>query len=231
MRILTDQSYMERSNYLDIVFCIDCTGSMIHSLENFKVMCSHLYDSITEQTENMFMILKKCRIRIIAFSNIPSDEENALQDSGFFVLPDENESFLSFVKLLTIQGKGSQKEGCGLKALALAMASNWQEHEFNSKVKNTYRHLIVLATDAPAHNLGQVDTVEKLYSNNILLDYEELIDNWEGNMPKGKKLIMFAPESELWCKIFENISGCIYVPLYDRDSISFNCEDFVNFIY
>ena len=131
---------------VDIVFCIDVTGSMNPIIDAVKADALGFYDdgqaNLTEKGKNV----EQLRVRLIAFRDFLADGDAALEESPFFTLPAERSGFSEFVNGLTAQGRGDAPES-GLEAVALAVNSSW------TTTGDRRRQVIVVWTDQPAQPL------------------------------------------------------------------------------
>jgi len=185
-----------RSNYkmtynVDLVFCIDATGSMDYIIDVVKKNALNLYQDIVNKMREKHKVIEKVRVRVIGFRDYIEDGEDAMLTSDFFVLPDEAEDLRECMQYIEAKGGGDIPED-GLEALAYAIRSPWETNGIKK------RHVIVLWTDAPAHELGYGSSAAN-YPANMASNFEELT-MWWGDMQNGgymdqhaKRLMMFAP--------------------------------------
>ena len=131
---------------VDIVFCIDVTGSMTPILDQVKANALRFYDDVQSNLTAKGKNIDELRVRVVAFRDIVADGEAALQESPFFALPTEQGGFSAFVNGLTAEGGGDAPES-GLEAVALAMTSPWTTRG------DRRRQVVVVWTDQPAHPL------------------------------------------------------------------------------
>ena len=151
-------------------------------------------------------IIKNLRIKVIVFRDYYVDDKYAMEESRFFILPDEKQDFYNFVSRIKAGGGGDEPES-GLEALALALKSNFV------KDGDKKRHVIVLFTDASAHPLEQQkDGVPSNYPTNMFRDLSELYETWgmdqvalgatrnvgEQMAKSSKRLVLFAPSMYPW---------------------------------
>ncbi len=136
-----------RSYAVDIVFCIDVTGSMTPILDAVKANALRFYDDVQANLTDKGKNVDQLRVRIIAFRDFAADPASALQESSFFLLPDERTIFSSFVDGRVAEGGGDAPES-GLEAVALAINSPWTSNG------DRRRQVIVVWTDQPAHTLN-----------------------------------------------------------------------------
>ena len=188
---------------VDIVFCIDVTGSMTPIIDQVKANALRFYDDVQTNLTDKGKTVDQLRVRVIAFRDIAADGDAALQESPFFQLPAERSGFSEFVNALIAQGGGDAPES-GLEAVALAIASPW------TSSGDRRRQVIVVWTDAPAQALGA--TLPADLSARVPADFSALTDRWEdeqGSMgSSSKRLILFAPDGPGWSDVsgvWENV--------------------------
>lgn len=214
-----------RSNYkmtynVDLVFCIDCTGSMEHIIDIVKQNALNLYQDIVDRMGKKNKTIDAIRVRVIGFRDYLEDGKEAMLTSNFFNLPDEAANLKECLRYIEAKGGGDIPED-GLEALAYAIRSPW----VTDGVKK--RHVVVLWTDAPAHDLG-FGKASEYYPANMAADFEELT-NWWGEKQSGgymdqraKRLMMFAPESfkgstgteeTVWARIERTWDNALLAPV------------------
>ena len=109
---------------VDIVFCIDVTGSMSPIIDQVKANALRFYDDVQSNLTAKGKNVDQLRVRVIAFRDFVADGAAALAASAFFTLPDDRASFSDFVNGLIAEGGGDAPES-GLEAVALAIDSPW----------------------------------------------------------------------------------------------------------
>lgn len=176
---------------VDIVMCIDATGSMASIIEDVKSNALSFYQKFVDEMEAKSKSVQQLRIKVIAFRDYGSDSE-AMVESKFFTLDEENREFHNFVKGIEATGGGDEPEN-SLEALALAMNSDWV------KTGSVRRHVIIMYTDASALKLGTRNG-DSNYPSNMPADLAELREWWEGQKmeKRAKRLLIFAPDTEPW---------------------------------
>jgi len=189
---------------VDIVFCIDVTGSMTPIIDQVKANALAFYDDVQSNLIEKGKNVAQLRVRVIAFRDFAADGPAALEESSFFTLPDERAGFSEFVNGLVAQGGGDAPES-GLEAVALAMNSQW------TTTGDRRRQVVVVWTDQPAHPLDPSILPADLASR-VPGDFSALTDLWEDEQgPMGsssKRLIVFAPDGPGWSDIssvWENV--------------------------
>jgi hypothetical protein len=189
---------------VDIVFCVDVTGSMTPILDQVKANALRFYGDVQSNLTAKDKTIDELRVRVVAFRDIVADGEAALQESPFFELPAEETGFSGFVNGLAAEGGGDAPES-GLEAVALAMTSPWTTRG------DRRRQVIVVWTDQPAHSLD-ASALPPALAGRVPADFSALTDMWED--PQGplgsssKRLIVFAPDGPGWSDIsavWENV--------------------------
>ena len=189
---------------VDIVFCVDVTGSMTPILDQVKANALRFFGDVQSNLTAKGKAIDELRVRVVAFRDIVADGEAALQESPFFELPAEETGFSGFVNGLVAEGGGDAPES-GLEAVALAMTSPWTTRG------DRRRQVIVVWTDQPAHSLD-ASALPPTLAGRVPADFSALTDVWED--PQGplgsssKRLILFAPDGPGWSDIsgvWENV--------------------------
>ena len=183
---------------VDIVFCIDSTGSMQGLINTVKSNALRFHDDLQHTMEEKGKMIDDLRVRVIAFRDLYVDGTESMRESPFFRLPEQREEFSSFVSAINADGGGDEAE-TGLEALATAINSDW------SSSGDKRRELIVLWTDASAHPLERVNEEQPPhYPAGMPKNLNDLTDMWEGQShmsSSAKRLILYAPDSYPWTDI------------------------------
>ena len=185
--------------YVDIVMCIDATGSMNPILDEVKGNAMDFYQKFVDGMQEANKDVEQVRIKVIAFRDYKKDSE-PVKESEFFMLPAQNEAFRDFVKGINADGGGDAPESA-LEAIALALKSDWTTEG------DKQRHCILVFTDAPAHPLG-TGSDASTYPQGMPKDLAELGSWWEGDQgldsnyrPKAGRLVAFVPNAEPWTSL------------------------------
>lgn len=211
------------SNYkmtynVDMVFCIDCTGSMDNIIDIVKNNALNFYQDLTRVMEEKHKHVTQLRVRVVAFRDYIADGKDAMLVTDFFKLPEEADEFERCVRSLKADGGGDDPED-GLEALAYAIKSKWDTEGMKR------RHVIVVWTDAATHPLGFGRSSE-FYPNGMAQDLQELTAWWGGNQQKGfmdnnaKRLVLYAPDEPAWNIISENWENVLHFPSTAGDGLS-----------
>jgi hypothetical protein len=189
---------------VDIVFCIDVTGSMTPIIDQVKTNALRFYDDVQSNLTAKGKNVDQLRVRIIAFRDFAADGAAALDESPFFTLPDERADFSEFVNGLVAEGGGDAPES-GLEAVALAIDSPW------TTTGDRRRQVIVVWTDQPAQSLSP-SVLPPDIASRVPADFSALTDAWEDEQGRmgssSKRLILFAPDGPGWSDIsgvWENV--------------------------
>jgi hypothetical protein len=189
---------------VDIVFCIDVTGSMTPIIDAVKANALRFYDDVQNNLTAKGKNVDELRVRVIAFRDFAADGEAAMEESPFYRLPAEQSAFSDFVNGLIAEGGGDTPES-GLDAVALAVNSQWTSRG------DRRRQVVVVWTDAPARSL-EPEVVPAELRARVPADFSALTDLWEDMQgPLGassKRLILFAPDGPGWSDIsavWENV--------------------------
>ncbi len=204
------------SNYkltynVDMVFCIDSTGSMDSIIDMVKDNALNFYNDVTAAMERKRKVIDKMRIKIIAFRDYIADGENAMLETDFFVLPDEEADFSECVDSIAAEGGGDDPED-GLEALGYAIRSDW-----NPEGKKK-RQIVVVWSDAPAHKLGY-GSVSSNYPDGMAANFDELTRWWGGAGAESeyidndsKRLVLFTPAADWWMMIVNTWNNVYHIP-------------------
>jgi hypothetical protein len=189
---------------VDIVFCIDVSGSMSPILDAVKAHALGFYDDVQTNLTAKGKNVTQLRVRVVAFRDIVADGEAGLEESPFYALPTERTGFSEFVNGLVPQGGGDAPES-GLEAVSLSINSPW------TTTGDRRRQVIVVWTDQPAHPLDP-SVVPADLASRIPADFSALTDVWEDEQgvmgTSSKRLILFAPDGPGWSDIssvWENV--------------------------
>ena len=189
---------------VDIVFCIDVTGSMTPIIDQVKANALRFYDDVQANLTAKGKNVDQLRVRVIGFRDFAADGAAALDESPFFTLPDERASFSEFVNGLVAEGGGDAPES-GLEAVALAIDSPW------TTTGDRRRQVIVVWTDQPAQQLD-ASVLPADIASRVPADFSALTDAWEDEQGRmgssSKRLILFAPDGPGWSDIsavWENV--------------------------
>lgn len=202
---------------VDMVFCIDVTGSMDNIIDIVRNNALNLYQDVKTSMEQKGKHVDTLRVRIIAFRDYLADAEDAMLVTNFFTLPDEADSLKKCVSSLVAKGGGDDPED-GLEALAYGIKSKWNTDGAKK------RHVIVLWTDDDAHELG-FGKKSSYYPNGMAADIKELTKWWGDEIEPGfmdqdaKRLVLFAPDKPNWRQVSDNWDKVLHYPSEAGDGL------------
>ena len=201
---------------VDIVMCIDVTGSMGPIINKVKEAALTLPAALLAALGDVGKHVDAVRFKVIAFGDYAYDE-NPMAESEFFTA-DRFGDFKEYVNSLVPNGSGGSARNA-LEALALAFKSDW------CKSGAKRRHVTLLFTDAPALALGERASCAN-YTPGMPTSLAELVDWYFGLAdqtvgltldPKARRLILIAPHAESWDDLAE-IDACLHAPIEDFES-------------
>lgn len=186
--------------HVDLVMCIDGTGSMAPVIKEVKDNAKTFYQKFIAAMEKKEKKVQQLRIKVIVFRDIAEDSE-PLNESPFFTLGDDQgnqtDAFVEFVDAIEACGGGDIPEN-SLEALALAIKSDWV------KTGSVRRHVIMMFTDAPALELG-THKDHPNYPAGMPGSIAELREMWESQEmeERAKRMILYAPDGEPWSNMID----------------------------
>ncbi len=173
----TVKSFKTGDNVLtvDVVMCIDVTGSMSGIINTVKSNAMGFYDSFNRCCEEEGIQLTGLNSQVIAFQDKNHDGARWINVSPTYSLPSQKSEFNNFVNALYADDGGDTPES-GLEALDMAFSkTDWGADD------GYHRQVIILWTDAP-YLTGSYSSVT----------VGGLKSKWDA-MPSGRRLILFAP--------------------------------------
>lgn len=208
------------TNYtVDMVFCIDATGSMEEFTTSKKRIINmvkehalNFYDDLSKKMSDKHKPLAQLRVRVIVFRDYIADGADAMKATDFFLLPQQIKDFEKCICDIHADGGGDIPED-GLEALAYAMKSKWTE--FGAKK----RQVIVVWTDAGTHELG-FGKSSPYYPKGMPANLAELEDWWDAMDEYAKRLIIYAPNTNYWNYISENWDKVYHIDSVAGDGMS-----------
>ena len=198
--------------HIDIVFCIDVTGSMTPVIDVVKNKVRSFPHDLKDALAKKDRSVSTLRIRTVAFRDFANDPE-AMRASDFFEVEPSTDlaKFESFINTLSPSGGGDEPESA-LEALAVAQKSDWT-HEGDKQ-----RHIIVMFTDASAHKLeSRVGEISAEFKDQIPGSLDELTDRWDGNQSvrlskSARRLLIFGPDAYPWNIIGDAWGQTVWLP-------------------
>ena len=199
--------------HIDIVLCIDCSGSMSSVIESLKNDICNIPKDLNRALDQKSKELHELRIRIVAFRDL-NDDLNAIKASTFFVVEPQRDTtdFELFLNQLSVGGGDQDEPESGLEALAIALDSDWTDKG------DRQRHLVVMFTDASAHKLeDRIGAIPSAFTEVVPADINGLTDNWDGGQAvklkkAARRLIIFGPDAYPWNEISDAWGQTVYLP-------------------
>ena len=196
--------------YVDVVMCIDCTGSMHGIINTVKTNALKFYPDLKEACLKKNKIITQFRIKVIAFRDFNADGEKGMHETNFFYIPEEEDQFKNYILGLKAEGGGDEPEN-GLEAVAKAIQSDW------TSGGDRRRHIVIVWTDASAHPLESDITKNEYYPDDMPADFNELFDLWQDEDASqmeatSKRLLIFAPNVYPWSEMSDSFDLAIQHP-------------------
>lgn len=161
---------------VDVVMCIDVTGSMSEIINTVKTNAMSFYDIFKNRCNEYGIMLQSMNTQVIAFQDINVDGDRAMMTSPTYSMPEDTYEFESFVSSLYADWGGDTPES-GLEALYNAFSkTDW------GKDDGYHRQVVILWTDAPY-----------LIGSEYTSLTPELVEEKWNTLPSGRRLILFAP--------------------------------------
>ena len=203
---------------IDIIFCIDGTGSMAPCIDKVKMNAKKFYmDFVDKMTNEFGSSVEELNIKIITFRDYADDGKNAMVESEWFDLTAGDEiSYEKHLSGIVADGGGDDPEN-GLEALFFAMTSDWKANGEKD------RQVIVLFTDIDAVPLGARKGSPDYPAN--MVDDDGLLKTWMCIRPdflsqadfklkeRCKRLVMFAPAGTVYEKMQSKYNRSQFVPV------------------
>lgn len=196
---------------VDIVFCIDSTGSMSPIIDLLKSSVSKFQTSLIEGAEKESIEIGDIRIKLISFRDYENDGDEAMSVSRFFDLPDDEAEYSKELHDIEATGGGDNPEN-GLEALYLAMKSDFVKGKDD-------RQVVFLFTDDDAVPLKDAKRVTNpTYPKEMADDVDDLLSLWEKTGKyaqdstiklgeKQKRLVVYAPEKTIYQEFCNRANG------------------------
>lgn len=219
---MVNPNFIVSKRCIDIVFCVDGTGSMSPCIDSVKNNVRRFYSDFAKAMTDNGSDIDMMRIKMIVFRDYESDGQNSMIESRFFELPSEESDFALFLDGVYATG-GCGEDANGLEALYLAMNS-----DFVTGSKD--RQVIVLFADTPAIPLGKRKQCP--YYPAKMVDDDGLLETWMCSQAhpsrlreKIKRLVMFAPSGSNYEEMKQRYNRSVFVPVEIHsglDQISFD---------
>lgn len=213
------ENVVGKKRNIDVVFCIDGTGSMHPCLESVKSNARRFHLEFVSAMTDLGSEIDSMRVKVIVFRDYEFDGKEAMIESPFFELPDDDSEFSEFLAKITANGGGDAPEN-GLEALYLAMKSNFTTGPND-------RQVIVLFSDADAVDLKNPTRIKNSTYPEDMVDYDGLQVAWmcisqDSSFKlreRNKRLVMFAPKGTQYENMSAQFNRSIYEPVSMADGL------------
>ena len=190
----------EQTYAADIVLCIDATGSMSPIIDKVKESAINFYKQFEAGMAEATKQIEELRVKVITFRDYKDDAE-PMKESEFFVLPEQNDAFESYVRGIEATGGGDLPENA-LEAICYALNSDW------TKKGSKRRYIIAVFSDAAFLQLGERSGCPG-YPTDLPKDLAALSAIWAGTsqegpssfVPKYGRLALYVPEDGGWSQL------------------------------
>ena len=107
-------NFVHKQSYtVDMVFCIDATGSMEDDtglqdkiINMVKKNALHFYDDFCLTMSKKRKLVQQLRVRVVAFRDYLEDREKAMLVTNFFLLPQQAREFEACINSIHADGGG-----------------------------------------------------------------------------------------------------------------------------
>lgn len=208
---MSDANIFGTKRNIDVVFCIDGTGSMSPCIESVKSNARRFHLEFIKAMTDLGSEIDSMRVKVIVFRDYKDDGNNAMNISPFYELPGDDAEFAEFLAGVSAGGGGDADEN-GLEALYFAMKS-----DFTTGAKD--RQVIALFTDANALKLGERKGESNYPSD--MVDMKGLGDLWgcvtqDSSVKlreKNKRLVIFAPAGTVYEELKKTFNRSVFEPV------------------
>jgi hypothetical protein len=196
---------------VDVIFCIDATGSMRPYLDSAKRTAQDFHDRLVASMEDKGKGVKQLRVRFIEFRDLGVEGPDAIRETPFYSLPEQTDGYAAELAQLVAQGGGPEPESA-LEALAVAFRSPWE------RSLDKRRHVVVMCTDASAHPLGKFTLPEPgsqmppwpTTMEQLQAIWGDVTDDGEMEF-ESKRLVIFGPNDYPWNEIMDLFENCVWL--------------------
>jgi len=207
---MSNPNFLTKKRCVDIVFCIDGTGSMSPCFDNVKTNARRFYADFASTMTDMGSEIDMMRIKIITFRDYKSDGAAAMVQSRFFELPDEEADFSAYLDTQKASG-GCNEDANGLEALCYAMRSDFV-------TGGNDRQVIVLFADTDSIKLKARAGLQNYPAD--MVDDDGLLELWMcmQSQPsklreRCKRMVLFAPENTVYEKMKQRFNRSVFKPV------------------
>ena len=101
---MKNPNFLSKKRNIDIVFCIDGTGSMSPCIESVKANAKRFYSDFAATMTELGSEIDMLRIKLIIFRDYASDGSKSMVSSSFFELPMEESEFSECLDSVSASG-------------------------------------------------------------------------------------------------------------------------------
>ena len=205
---------------IDIVFCIDGTGSMTDCINQLKENALDFQTKFVTYLLGKNTVINSLRVRLITFRDYGFDSD-AMETTEFFELPDEEDAFKTALYAIDAHGGDDNPEN-GFEALYYAMKS-----DFYTGPKD--RQIIVLFTDAEALPLherkGNPSYPADMVDDAGFQTMWACTDQSAKLRNKLKRLVLFAPAGTKYEELSKTFDQAFFKPVEGNEGLKEICFD------
>ncbi len=118
---------------VDIILVIDATKEMREIMEQTKILANNFYYELMNRMEANGHSVQCLRIKVITFRNFAYDDDDAITESAYFSIPEEESALFDCINSIEAKG-GNGAPPNALEALGLVELSR------NVQSENTQNH-------------------------------------------------------------------------------------------
>ncbi len=210
---------LTKDRKIDIIFCIDGTGSMTPFLDKIKKNAVKFHQDLAfEMTSNFNSNIDELNVKTIVFRDYEADENAMCISEWYDLTAGDTELFEKHLDGIVAEGGADIPEN-GLEALYFAMTADWKSIGSND------RQIIVLFTDADAKPIGE--NVTRPDGTKVeMVDETGLLSTWSGIIPsivsqsdfrlkeRAKRLIMYAPADSKYADLNSKLNRSQFNPTH-----------------
>ncbi len=213
-------SMMTKERKIDIIFCIDGTGSMVPCIDRVRANAKKFYmDFVDSMTREFNSTVDELNVKVIVFRDYGADSyDMAMAQSDWFDLTaGDTDLYEKYLDSIVADGGGDLPEN-GLEALFKAMTADWKSLGPND------RQVIIMFTDADAKEIGTTTITRPDGSVEDMVDEVGLENTWMGNFPaflpqdaqklreRGKRLVIYAPSGTKYETLTGKLNRSVFIP-------------------
>lgn len=183
---------------LEFALVVDSSADMAPFMPRVKEFLRKMTEEVPRLCRSWERDVHQVRVRLIDFADYETEGEEAIRETRFFTLPEEEAEFTAALDAIATDGRGGNGPKNGLEALYTAMTSDW------TPIRNSLcgRHVIVLVSNACPLRLHERAACAAYPREAMPKTVEELEDVWREQdeekttkfSTRGKRLCLIVPE-------------------------------------